>query len=295
MSDQPLTAVAEDVGKMYDQFGDECLTVGADEDAPNFGFGEHLHFGYWETPAEDVSLAVAATRLTDMVIDRLRVDRTHRVLDVGCGVGGPALRAARRTGAHITGITVSRDQIAQAGAAVAADARSAQVDFQYADAISMPFEDSSFDAVFALESIMHIPDRRQVLGEIGRVLRPGGRLVLTDFFERAPIPENKLPYVQLLSQTAMMSTVRVEDYPTMLRDAGMLFEEIVDISEHTTRRTFKEMSKVWERAHPTLGPQEALASSDPCPGMATVDEFGYLLLVAVRVGSLTNRIAGQRQ
>jgi O-methyltransferase StaMB len=282
MSDQSVTAVSDDVGKLYDRFGDECVDKGANEDAPNFGFGEHLHFGYWETPDEDVSLAVAATRLTDMVIDRVRVDHTHHVLDVGCGIGGPALRMARRTGARISGITVSRDQITQANEAVAADGLADQVDFQRADAMNMPFEDNSFDAVFALESIIHIPDRRQVLGEIGRVLRPGGRLVLTDFFERAPIPENKLPYVRLLLENSMMSTARIEDYPAMLRDAGMLFEEIVDISEHATRRTFKEMSKVWERANPDLGPEEALESWDPCPGMATVDEFGYLLLVAKR-------------
>ncbi|MGB6161784.1 MAG: class I SAM-dependent methyltransferase [Pseudonocardiaceae bacterium] len=59
--------------------------------------------------------------------------------------------------------------------------------------MELPFPAQSFDAAIALESIPHMPDRGQVLAQIYRVLRPGGRLVLTDFFERAPIPTAKQP------------------------------------------------------------------------------------------------------
>ncbi|TDC91289.1 methyltransferase domain-containing protein [Saccharopolyspora aridisoli] len=286
MPEKSSTSNAEAVGRLYDRFAAESRDLWPDEaEVPNFGFGEHLHFGYWETPDEDAPLDVAAMRLTDMVIDRLRVDEAHHVLDVGCGIGGPALRTARRTGARVTGITVSESQIEQAKA-LAQDADLAgRLDFRLADALNMPFRDGSFDAVFALESMMHMPDRPQVLGEIARVLRPGGRVVLTDFFERAPIPEVHRPFVDLLRESSLLSTVRVEDYPSMLRGSGMLFEEIVDISPHTTRRTFIEMSRPWTEwaaAHPEVGLGTALAAGIPAPGLIDVEELGYLLLVAQR-------------
>ncbi|MCU1687957.1 MAG: Ubiquinone/menaquinone biosynthesis C-methylase UbiE [Amycolatopsis sp.] len=277
-----VTAIPEEVGRLYDRFGEECLDLGAAEEASNFGFGEHLHFGYWETPDEDISLDIAAIRLTDMVIDRLKVDHTHHVLDIGCGVGGPALRMARRTGARVTGISVSQDQITEAVAVGESGDLAGRVDFRLADALDLPFPDDSFDAAFALESVIHMPDRRRVLQEISRVLRPGGRLVLTDFFERAPIPAVKLPVVKRLLEGSMMTTVKVENYPPMLRDVGFMFEEIVDISAHTTRRTFMEMSKVWTRANPDFDLEDVNTLPDPCPGMVDVEGFGYLLLVARR-------------
>ncbi|MDI2031359.1 methyltransferase domain-containing protein [Saccharopolyspora sp. TS4A08] len=275
---------AEAVGKLYDRFAAESRDLWPEEaEVPNFGFGEHLHFGYWESEDDDAPLGVAALRLTDMVIDRLRVDDTHHVLDVGCGIGGPALRTARRTGARVTGITVSEAQIEQAKAV--ARSEGLRLDFQLADALRLPFPDASFDAVFALESMMHMPDRRQVLGEIARVLRPGGRLVLTDFFERAPIPEVHRPFVDLLLESSLITTVPVEDYPQMLRDAGMLFDEIRDISDHTTRKTFIAMSKPWtdwaaNKPEATL--DQALAAGIPAPGLIDVKELGYLLLAAQR-------------
>ncbi|TWF93879.1 methyltransferase domain-containing protein [Saccharopolyspora dendranthemae] len=286
MPEQSSTSNAEAVGKLYDRFAAESRDLWPDEaEVPNFGFGEHLHFGYWETPDEDVPLGVAALRLTDMVIDRLRVDERHHVLDVGCGIGGPALRTARRTGARVTGITVSEAQVEPAKALARSEDTAGLLDFQLADALSLPFPDGSFDAVFALESMMHMPDRQQVLGEISRVLRPGGRLVLTDFFERAPIPEADRPFVDLLRESSLLTTVPVEDYPSMLREAGMLFEEIRDISAHTTRRTFIEMSRPWTdwaAANPGVGLEDALAARIPAPGLIDVDELGYLLLTAQR-------------
>lgn len=286
MPEQSSTSNADAVGKLYDRFAAESRDLWPDEaEVGNFGFGEHLHFGYWETPDEDAPLDVAALRLTDMVIDRLRVDEAHHVLDVGCGIGGPALRTARRTGARVTGITVSEAQIDQAKALAQDVDLAGRLEFRLADALNLPFPDGSFDAVFALESMMHMPDRRQVLGEISRVLRPGGRLVLTDFFERAPIPEVHRPFVDLLRESSLLTTVPVDEYPGMLRDAGMLFEEIRDISDHTTRNTFIAMSKPWTdwaASNPDVGLEHALAAGIPAPGLIDVEELGYLLLTAQR-------------
>ncbi|SEB73460.1 MULTISPECIES: cyclopropane-fatty-acyl-phospholipid synthase family protein [unclassified Streptomyces] len=260
--------VPEEVGHLYDR-----LTALDTEAA-----GGSLHLGYWDVDDNDTPLVEAADRLTDTMTDRLRIDQGQRVLDVGCGVGQPAMRIARRTGAHVTGIAISKDQIARATALAEGAGLSDRVEFRHADAMELPFPDNSFDAAIAIESIFHMPDRGRVLAEIRRVLRPGGRLVLTDFFERGPIPAEKQPAVDRLLRDFIMTLARPEDYVPMLRDAGLRFVELLDITEQSVRQTFEQMSKGSQEMQ-TVFDDEAEEKFSPA-SMIDVDEFGSVLLTA---------------
>ena len=137
--------------------------------------GENLHYGYFETGQETLDEATAG--LTDRMLDRLGAPA--RVLDIGCGTGGPAIRAARRFGCGVVGISPSRECVRSARDAVPPDA-AARVDFRLGDAQSLEFEDGSFDAALALESSHLIPDKSLLFSEARRVLRSGGRFVLCD-------------------------------------------------------------------------------------------------------------------
>ncbi|CAM3394630.1 cyclopropane-fatty-acyl-phospholipid synthase family protein [Kibdelosporangium persicum] len=266
--------VPEEVGRFYDQF-----TVLRDDTS-----GENMHFGYWDNPDSDIPLSEAADRLTDVMTDRLRIGRNSRVLDVGCGVGGPALRIARRTGAQVTGISISREQIIRADALAASAGLTHLAEFRHADAMRLPFPPESFDAAIAVESVFHMPDRTQVLGEIRQALRPGGRLVLTDFVERAPIPAAKRPIVDRYVEHFMMTLAQVDDYPPMLRRAGLRLDEILDISEHTVRQTFSRVSQQIDRTRQSLESESEaeLVEQFDHADMADIPEFGSVLVVAHR-------------
>ncbi|GAA0911425.1 SAM-dependent methyltransferase [Streptomyces thermoalcalitolerans] len=270
----PALPVPDEVGRLYDRYTDLGSAT----------LGENLHFGYWDTPDSTASLEEATDRLTDLLTDRLRIGPGSRVLDLGCGTGRPALRIAARTGADVTGISVSHKQIERATAAVAGHDLADRVRFERADAMDLPFAEASFDAVIALESIIHMPDRAHVLRQVARVLRPGGRLVLTDFFERAPIPDTGRPAVERYLREFMMTMVQAEDYPPLLRRAGLWFEEMTDISEPTLRRTFLELSARISRSAQQLAAdygEELVEQFNPAD-MTDVKEFGHLLVVAVR-------------
>ncbi|MGN5377553.1 SAM-dependent methyltransferase [Streptomyces lasalocidi] len=155
------------VGKLYDQ-----LTLNAMKDGT---FNTNVHIGYWDSPDSDATIEEAMDRLTDVFIEHLKVDGTSHVLDLGCGVGGPGLRVVDRTGARVTGISISEEQIKTANRLAAEAGVADRAVFQHGDAMRLPFPDRSFDAVMALESLCHMPDRQRVLTEIGRVLVPGGR------------------------------------------------------------------------------------------------------------------------
>lgn len=97
-----------------------------------------------------------------------------KVLDVGCGVGGPAREIAKFTGAHITGLNNNDYQIQRATHYAKKDGLSSQLAFVKGDFMQMDFPDNSFDAVYAIEATVHAPELSGVYSEILRVLKPGG-------------------------------------------------------------------------------------------------------------------------
>ncbi len=104
-----------------------------------------------------------------------------RLLDVGCGSGGPALHLAETTHATVVGIDVLEEGIAAAAAQAQARGLRGTADFVRADAGErLPFEDESFDAVLSIDAMCHLPNRLSVLEEWRRVTKPGARVVFTD-------------------------------------------------------------------------------------------------------------------
>jgi len=133
-------------------------------------FGEDIGQNSWLTAEEQ-----------DSVLSLLKLCPGKRLLDVACGAGGPALRIAAKTGCSVLGIDVHPDAISAAWS-LAARRRMAEVsEFRVQDATrSLPFSDSSFDAITCIDAINHLPDRRSVISEWVRLLKPEGRLLFTD-------------------------------------------------------------------------------------------------------------------
>lgn len=152
--------------------------------------GEDLHFGLFAQRGEP--LAAATERLTDHLIDALAPSAGQSVLDVGCGVGAPAVRLAEREDCSVTGISTSA-----AGLAAARARRPArgQVEFRQVDAVATGFEADRFDGVFSLESAHLIVPHDALFRELYRVLRPGGRLALCDVTLVAAL-EDRWPEVE---------------------------------------------------------------------------------------------------
>jgi SAM-dependent methyltransferase len=116
--------------------------------------------------------------------ERLGVNRGERLLDLGCG-GGRHAFAAFRLGARVVALDAEADEIAKVRNTIGAMLEAEEVPSDeeagvvQADALRLPFADSSFDRVIASEVLEHIGEDRTAMSELARVLRPGGTIAVT--------------------------------------------------------------------------------------------------------------------
>lgn len=103
-----------------------------------------------------------------------------KVLDIGCGLGGPARFLAARHGSQVTGIDLSQSFIDVASMLTRRSGLSDQVTYRQANALDLPFDAESFDHGWTQHVAMNIADRAGLYAGIHRVLKPGGRLAIYD-------------------------------------------------------------------------------------------------------------------
>lgn len=103
-----------------------------------------------------------------------------RVLDIGCGIGGPARYLSTAFGCHVTGIDLTADFIEAARLLTERIGLPGLVDFECADATKLPFDDATFDVVWSQNVTMNIQDRSGFYAGVHRVLRAGGVFTLTE-------------------------------------------------------------------------------------------------------------------
>lgn len=107
---------------------------------------------------------------------KLGLKKGDKVLDVGCGVGGPLREVVKASGgAHVTGINNNDYQIERANSYSVKYGLTDYTQYTKGDFLDMPFADASFDAVFSIEATVHAPKLEMVYSEIFRVLKPGGK------------------------------------------------------------------------------------------------------------------------
>jgi ubiquinone/menaquinone biosynthesis C-methylase UbiE len=117
---------------------------------------------------------------TEELADLLTIAPEDHILDIGCGIGGPARYFARRFGARITGIDLTAEFCVVARQLTKLLGLEDRLDFKQGDATAMPFADASFDGAYSMNVSMNIADKAGFYAEIHRVLRPGGWLVLSE-------------------------------------------------------------------------------------------------------------------
>ena len=151
--------------------------------------GGFINFGYWPTPFFDnekitVKQRTACSREMYRVIgDLAGILEKHSLLEVGCGLGyGSTFLSQHYEPKLVVGMHISPEQIVRAKKHQALGISSGKLRFTIGQAESMPFVDHSFDCVISIEAAQHFLSIGAFSREVSRVLKPGGKLVMTSFF-----------------------------------------------------------------------------------------------------------------
>lgn len=151
---------------------------------------------------------MAQIRLIDLLLDRSALPPASTVLDVGCGIGGTTRHLAKKHACHVVGLTISARQVEMARkltlqetvdgqpVVVAVDDPDAAVDLgagsvrfveldaeKMGDFFTTDPNQSTFDCVWISEALSHLPDKALFFRNAATLLRPGGKLVVADWFK----------------------------------------------------------------------------------------------------------------
>jgi sarcosine/dimethylglycine N-methyltransferase len=144
------------------------------------------------------------------------------VLDVGCGVGGPARVLAATYGCRVTGVDLSEPFVEAARYLTERTGQSGRVSFQTASALKLPFDDGAFDAVLLQHVAMNISDRAGLYREIRRVLKRGGKFATYDVVLNGGEPHYPVPWARtpatsfLLTADATRASIEPARFRTLV-------------------------------------------------------------------------------
>jgi SAM-dependent methyltransferase len=180
-----------------------------------------------------------------------------RVVDVACGPGNLSLAAAR-LGARVSALDFSAEMITILRQRAAAEGVTG-VEEQVGDGMALPWPDAAFDAAFSLFGLIFFPDRARGLAELRRVLRPGGRAVISSWVPAAKVPViadvwavlgselPDLPFSRARPVMAEPAEVRVE-----LGAAGFAGVEVREVTHRLDVPSAVEYWRVLERSTPPM-------------------------------------------
>lgn len=169
------------------------------------------------------------------------------LLDVGCGIGGPARHVAAAQGCRVTGIDLTAEFVEAAEALTRRCGLAGLVSFRQASALAMPFANGAFDAATLLHVGMNIADKAALFAEVKRVLKPGGRFGVYDVMRTG---EGDLPYPMPWAATPETSFVESpETYRRLLGQAGFAIE-----AEHDRRALALQLGREARERTAARGP-----------------------------------------
>ena len=181
----------------------------------------------------------------DRVLAELQLAEKGHLVDLCCGRGGVGLWLASQSAARVTGVDFSPEAIGQARRRRSEHFPDVGATFLVADAGQTPIESGSADAIVCIDSLQLVPERDHVVCEMARLLRPGGRAVITTwerdegFAGRTPIRD-----AGVLVESNGLHVIAREEHPEWMDRQTTMFERVIaedgEDAEPAVRRLAEE-------------------------------------------------------
>ncbi len=166
---------------------------------------------------------------TDALARHAKITESTHVLDLCCGLGGPARYLAYHHGCRVTGVDMNTDRLAGAVRLTERTKLQDRVLFHHANALQTGLADETFDVIVSQEAFCHIPDKKTLIAECVRLLKPGGCIVYTDILARNSMT-NEIRS-RLESEMAFSELSTLEQYCHLLEEKGCQVVKVEDLSD----------------------------------------------------------------
>ena len=193
---------------------------------------------------------------TTELAGRMPAGSSDHLLDIGSGLAGPARYMARHFGCRVTGIDLSGEFCTIARILNGRQNCADQITVEQGDAQAMPFTAATFDGAYTMNATMNIADDRALFGEVHRVLKPGGWLMLSEVARGpGPGPDFPLPWANEPASSFLASKA---EFCTRLEASGFVVERLQDMTEaaldyaRRTRRIIDAGGRPPHRAVPLI-------------------------------------------
>ena len=252
MSDQDIEAAAANYRATYDTTLAELQSR---------VWGGNLHLGLFETPEEPLLAAqMRANRHMAAAAD-LRPGQV--VIEAACGVGGTARFLAKEQGVRVRATNIAEMQLTEARELAEKAGLSHLLEFRFADYHNLPFVDASCDVWWCQEALLYSVDKRRVFDEAMRVVRPGGRLIMSDLLlDESVTGAAREQFTTKLKAPNMWS---IERWDRQIGELPLALIERQDWAAHT-RLTFERVLANLEAARaeflPRVGPEMVEATHE---------------------------------
>ena len=205
-----------------------------------FGWGESFHFAP-RNPNE--SFRESLTRHEHYLALKMGVKAGDRVLDMGCGVGGPMREIAGFSGANVVGINNNAYQVARGTAKNAKLGLADQCSLVKGDFMNLPFEPETFDHAYAIEATCHAPDRTKCFREVFKAMKPGGHFCVYEWVSTPAYDETNPTHKELLHGievgNGLPTITGASGVTDALKAAGFEVEECTDLADGPNRPHIK--------------------------------------------------------
>jgi tocopherol O-methyltransferase len=214
----------EDISKYYDLSETHYRRVW------NLDKSRSLHYGYWDKSVKNFHEALLNINM--VLAEHAGIKEGEKILDAGCGVGGSSIWLAKEKNCSVVGISLNERQVRKANAFAKELGLSDKVLFEQNDYTNTFYPANSFDIVWAIESVCYADDKGIFLKEAYRILKPGGRLIIADFFKGENLKPRDAELVkQWAHGWAVNDFATIEEFHLKLNENSFQDVEIIDATD----------------------------------------------------------------
>lgn len=193
--------------------------------------------------------------------DVLPIRAGHHIIDIGCGIGGPARYLAKRFGCRVSGVDITAPFVDAANKLTALLKMESLVEVKLGDGQQLPFADAVFDGAYAQHVTMNVADRARFFGEAYRVLRPGAFFALTEHgLGPHGSPYHPVPWSEDGSGAHLVTPADTTAY---LNEAGFVDVSVEDTGPKYLAGYRRAMELAAQGALPSFGTQLLMGQTAP--------------------------------